>query len=403
MINVIGQGYIGLPTALMLAAHGSAVIGTDTDVRKIGLLRSGELPFAENGLRELFDAARANISFACAPAQADVYIVTVPTPYDKQSKRVDAAYVVRAVKDVISVCPSGAILVIESTVAPGTVDQYVRPLIADSGKGRDVHLVHAPERIMPGKLVKELVSNARTIGADLPEIAAKIKAVYETFCKGEIVLTDIRTAEMTKVVENTFRDISIAYANELVKICRSDGLDVHEIIRIANKHPRVKILSPGPGVGGHCIPVDPWFLVGDYPTLANVVRAARQVNDSMPQYVIERTVQVMGLAGVEDVTKVGFYGLTYKEDVDDIRESPTLQLLDVLRAHMAPPPRVYDPFVKHEAVPNQAFGLQEFLEGLDMVVIMVGHGEIIARKEMLADKVILDTRNVIDMPSAYLL
>ncbi|MBQ4496124.1 MAG: nucleotide sugar dehydrogenase, partial [Spirochaetaceae bacterium] len=272
MINVIGLGYIGLPTALMMAAHGVEVVGTDYNKELVATLNAGKTTFKEDGLDDLFqDALKAGIKFTTEYQVTDTYIVSVPTPYDKFSKKVDACYVVAAVKDVMKVCPKGATVVIESTVSPGTIEKYVRPVIEENGFkiGEDINLVHAPERIIPGNMVYELLHNNRTIGADDKAIGEKIKKLYASFCQGDIVVTDIKTAEMTKVVENTFRAVNIAFANELAKICRHDNMDV-EIIRICNMHPRVNILQPGPGVGGHCISVDPWFLVGDYPSLANV-------------------------------------------------------------------------------------------------------------------------------------
>ena len=254
MINVVGLGYIGLPTALMFAAHGVEVVGTDYNKKLVDTLNAGKTTFEEDGLDELYQAAvEKGIRFSHEYQSTDMYIVAVPTPYDKDSKKVDAGFVTRAVENVMEVCPKGAVIVVESTVSPGTIDKYVRPVVEARGFviGEDVHLVHAPERIIPGNMVYELKHNSRTIGADSPAVGEKVKALYASFCEGDIVVTDIRTAEMTKVVENTFRDINIAFANELAKICRSDNMDVYEIIRIANKHPRVNILSPGPGVGGH--------------------------------------------------------------------------------------------------------------------------------------------------------
>ena len=252
-------------------------------------------------------------------------------------------------------------------------------------------------------MVYELKHNSRTIGADDPKIGQAVKEVYSSFCQGEIVVTDIRTAEMTKVVENTFRDINIAFANELTKICRSDGMDVYEIIRIANKHPRVNILSPGPGVGGHCISVDPWFLVGDYPGLANLIWQARKTNDSMPEFVLERISAIMQENGLKDVGRVGLYGLTYKENVDDIRESPTLQLLDCMQRHLASGIKVYDPWVKRDVVADQYHDLDAFLQDVDMVVIMVGHSEIKGQLEKLKGKIVLDTRHVCQNDGTYYL
>lgn len=397
LVNVVGLGYIGLPTAMMMASHGVPVIGTDYKKELVESLQAGHLTFQEKGLKELFAQAKASgIQFTGEYSdQANIYIVSVPTPYDKKSKRIDPHYVVSAVKQVLDVCRKGAIVVVESTISPGTIDKFVRPLAAQHGMkiGEDVHLVHAPERIIPGNMVYELLHNSRTIGADDPAVGERVKAVYASFCQGDIEVTDIRTAEMTKVVENTYRDINIAYANELLKICRSDGMDVHEIIRIANKHPRVNILSPGPGVGGHCISVDPWFLVGDYPELAHLIRQARLINDSMPDFVLERTEQIMEENGITDFDRVGFYGLTYKENVDDVRESPTLQLIESMKRHLAPSPKCYDPMVKKQITPRQYQDFQAFVQDIDLMVVMICHDHL---KECCGDvtgKVILDTRN----------
>lgn len=404
MINVIGQGYIGLPTALMLAAHGAEVIGTDYNKELIATLNAGRTTFQEKGLDELFaQAVEKGIRFTTEYQAAELYIVSVPTPYDKFSKKIDTKYVNAAVSDILRVCPKGAIIVIESTVSPGTIDKYVRPAIEAQGfvPGRDVHLVHAPERILPGNMIYELLHNDRTIGADDPVIGEKVKAYYDTFCQGEIVVTDIKTAEMTKVVENTFRAVNIAFANELAKICRHDGMDVYEIIKICNMHPRVNILQPGPGVGGHCIPVDPWFLVGDYPSLTKVIGESLKVNESMPDYVLERIYEIMQEKGMTDLSRVGLYGLTYKENVDDCRESPTLQLLECQAKHLGAPLRVYDPYITEDIVPGQMHDLDGFLAETDLVVIMVNHNEIRENMDKLRGKVILDTRRVCDLPGTY--
>ena len=303
----------------------------------------------------------------------------------------------------MEVCPKGATVVVESTVSPGTIDRFVRPVIEENGFviGEDINIVHAPERILPGNMIYELKHNSRTIGADSKEIGEKVKAVYASFCEAEIVVTDIRTAEMTKVVENTFRDINIAFANELTKICRSDNMDVYEIIRIANKHPRVNILQPGPGVGGHCISVDPWFLVGDYPGLANIILAARKINDSMPEFVLGRIDDIMKEHQIKDVSRVGLYGLTYKEDVDDVRESPTLQMLECMERHLARGVKVYDPYVKKDIVENQYHDFDEFLKNIDIIVLLVSHQEIKDNMEKIKDKLILDTRNICDFKGVY--
>ena len=404
MINVIGLGYIGLPTALMLASHGVEVTGTDCNGELVSTLNAGKTTFKEKGLDDLFGQALASgIRFTTGYIPTDTYIVSVPSPYDKSTKKVDPGYVVKAVGNVLDVCPKGATIVIESTVSPGTIDRYVRPVIEARGlrTGVDIHLAHAPERIIPGNMVYELVNNNRTIGADSPEVGERIKAIYSSFCKGEIVVTDIRTAEMTKVVENTFRAINIAFANELCRICRHDGMDVYEIIRICNMHPRVNILQPGPGVGGHCISVDPWFLVGDYPQLAKVIDESMKTNDSQPAFVLGRMKEIMEENGLKDPARVGLYGLTYKENVDDCRESPTLQLLDVPGNDLAGSLKVYDPFVSKDLVPNQYHDLDSFLQDVDFVVIMVKHDEIRANMDRLEGKVVLDCHNICRLPGVY--
>lgn len=403
-VNVIGLGYIGLPTALMLAAHGTSVIGTDLNSDLVKKLSEGVLAFEEDGLEELFNRAAANnIKFSTDYQKADLYIIAVPTPYSKRDKKVDATYVVSAVDSVTTICEKGAVIVVESTVSPGTIDRHIRPMLIEKGFrcGSDIHLAHAPERIIPGNMIWELENNNRTIGADEEEIGIRVKKLYSTFCKGQIAVTDIKTAEMTKVVENTYRDINIAFANELAKICRMDNMDVYEIIRIANMHPRVNILTPGPGVGGHCISVDPWFLVGDYPGLANIILAARKINDSMPEFVLERMSEIMQKEGIRDVSRVGLYGLTYKEDVDDVRESPTLQLLECMKKHLACGIKVYDPYVHESIVENQYHDLETFVSSIDFVVIMIGHNQIMHNLEKLKGKVVLDTRNVCGLPNAY--
>ena len=405
MVNVVGLGYIGLPTALMLAAHGVEVVGTDYNKELIDTLKEGKTTFKEDGLDELFEkAVKAGIKFSTEYKVTDIYIISVPTPYDKFSKKVDACYVISAVKSVMQVCPKGATVVIESTVSPGTIDKYVRPVIKENGFeiGKDLNLVHAPERIIPGNMVFELLNNNRTIGADSKEIGEKIKQLYASFCQGEIIVTDIRTAEMTKVVENTFRAVNIAFANELAKICRHDNMDVYEIIKICNMHPRVNILQPGPGVGGHCISVDPWFLVGDYPSIAKVIDESMKTNDGMPDFVLNRIYEIMQEQGMNDISRVGLYGLSYKENVDDMRESPTLQMLESMERHLCGNlVKVYDPFIARDMVPNQMHSLEEFLESVDMVVLLVGHDEIKNNMHKLHGKIVLDTRHICTLKGAY--
>ena len=404
MVNVIGLGYIGLPTALMMASHGVEVVGTDYNKELVSTLKRGEVTFEEKGLKELFDeAVKSGIKFSNEYQVTDTYIVSVPTPYDKFSKVIDPCYVISAVQSVIEVCPKGAVLVIESTVSPGTIDRFVRPIIEKKGLliGKDIHLVHCPERIIPGNMVYELLHNNRTIGADEKEIGERVARLYSSFCQGEISLTDIKTAEMTKVVENTFRAVNIAFANELTKICNKAGMDVYEVIKICNQHPRVNILQPGPGVGGHCISVDPWFLVGDYPQLTKVIGESMKINDSMPEYVLAKIAEIMKKNGIQDPKRVGLYGLTYKENVDDYRESPTLQLLEHQESHLAEPLKVYDPWIKKDIVKNQYHDFDAFLRDVDLVVIMVKHNHIKENMDRLKEKVVFDTCNICNLPGVY--
>ncbi len=404
MINVIGLGYIGLPTALMFAKKGVEVTGTDYNDELLNTLCDGKLTFEEKGLDELFAEALSNgIKFTNEYIKTDTYIIAVPTPYQKNTKKLDSKYLISAVNSVLEVCEKGSIVIIESTISPGSIDKIIRPEIVKHGFviGSDVHLVHAPERIIPGNMIHELEYNSRTIGCDDMEIGSRVKEMYSLFCKSDVIVTDIRTAEMSKVVENTFRDINIAFANELVQICRADNMDVYEIIRTANMHPRVNILAPGPGVGGHCISVDPWFLVGDYPDLTNLILTARKINDSMPRHVLRRIRDIMRDHNIKDISKIGLYGLTYKEDVDDIRESPTLQLLEKMEEHLATGVKVFDPFIKERIVEHQFMNFDDFINEIDIIVVMVAHTHIRENLNVIESKHILDTKNICNYSHTY--
>ena len=402
MVNVVGLGYIGLPTALMLASHGIEVVGTDINKDIINDLKNNKVTFKEEGLKGLLDKAiESGIEFSSEYRECGLYIIAVPTPYDADTKKIDSNYLEVAVKNVMDVCEDGSIIIIESTISPGTIDKVVRPIVKNYDK--NVELVHAPERILPGNMLYELKNNSRTIGVDKKEVGDVVSDLYKSFCDGDIVVTDIRTAEMSKVVENTFRDINIAFANELAKICRADNMDVYEIIKIANRHPRVNILNPGPGVGGHCISVDPWFLVGDYPNLAKIIHMAREVNDSMPSFVLDRLNEVYFDAYKEkvDFSRVGLYGLTYKPDVDDVRESPTLQLLDLLSDEEKNKIKVYDPMVSKQIVKNQYTEFENFIKQIDLLIIMVDHSHLQKVESSIKTKIILDTKNTVKCTPTY--
>ncbi|ETT51768.1 UDP-N-acetyl-D-mannosaminuronic acid dehydrogenase [Paenibacillus odorifer] len=403
-LNIIGLGYIGLPTALIFANSGVKVVGTDYNEMLVNSLKEGRLTFEEEGLGELLNKAISNgIKFSTEYIKTDAYIIAVPTPYIKENKKLDPQYVISAVNSVLDVCVKGAIIIIESTISPGSIDKYIRPVISNRGLiiGQDIHLVHAPERIIPGNMLYELKYNSRTLGVDNNSIGEQVKKLYSNFCDGEIVITDIRSAEMSKVVENTYRDINIAFANELAKICRIDNMDVYEIIKTANMHPRVNILQPGPGVGGHCISVDPWFLVGDYPDLTNLILSARKINNSMPAYVLGRIRDVMKEHGIKDISKIGLYGLAYKENVDDTRESPTLQLLEKMEDHLAFGVKVFDPFVKSRIIDHQFLDFEDFINEIEIIVVMVAHDHIKENMKHIKDKLVIDTKNICHFKGVY--
>lgn len=391
MICVVGLGYIGLPTAIMLAASGNDVVGYNIDKDRVKALNEKRLLLDENEFEEEFNLAYdKGIKFVEELPTTDLYIVSVPTPYNHESMKIDPKILIDAVKNVLGVCRKNSILVIESTISPGTIDTYIRPLLGNNEN--EVSLVHAPERIIPGNMIYELKNNNRTIGADNEKIGEYVQNIYSTFCKGEIVLTDIRTAEMTKVIENTYRAINIAFANELAKLCYKHSMNVNEIIDICNKHPRVNILSPGPGVGGHCIAVDPRFLIGDYPRDTDLIRTAMEINDSMPEFVLNRIYKIMKDNNIKDISRVGLYGLTYKENIDDCRQSPTLQLLEIQREHLGEPLKVYDPYVKKDIVENQYHDFDKFLDDIDIMVVMVNHKHLYENLKIIGNKIIYNTK-----------
>lgn len=399
MINVIGMGYIGLPTAIMLAMSGHEVVGTDYNPEVIKQLNNNVKVFDELEIEDLYkQVIHKKITFTTEYMAANVYIISVPTPYDASTKKVDPSYVISAVRSVAEVCSDNAMVVIESTISPGTIDKHVRPILTEymDKYNKKIRVAHAPERIIPGNIVYELKNNARTIGADTAEDGELVRSIYASFCEGKITVTSIRVAEMTKVVENTYRDVNIAFANELCKICDKAGLDVNEVISIANQHPRVNILKPGPGVGGHCIAVDPWFLVGDYPEEAKLIHQARLTNDSMPDYVIAKIREIMEMNDITSISEVGLYGLTYKENVSDIRESPTLQLIRRLQQYLAVGIKSYDPYVTTDVISNQVHSFDEFIADIKLLVIMVNHDDLKQHYDVLRDKLILDTRNCVD-------
>lgn len=397
MINIIGLGYIGLPTALMFASKGIEVVGTDLNVNLIEILKKDKLPFQEKGMEKLFqDAKKNNIKFSSEYIKCDMYLIAVPTPYIENDKKIDISYLVSAIKKILKICMKECTIIIESTISPGTIDNKILPLIKKMNiHDKEIHLVHAPERIIPGNMIYELQNNSRTIGSDNLAIGNIVANIYKKITIGKVTVTDIITAEMSKVIENTFRAVNIAFANELAIICNSDGVDVNKVIEICNQHPRVNILSPGPGVGGHCIPVDPWFLVGDNPNLTHLIKTALEINDTMHIYILERIKEILFSKKINKIEKVGIYGLTYKENVDDYRLSPALKLIKYIKEKFGIYLNSFDPKINKRIIENQEDNFQTFLRKNKLIVVMVKHDHIKKNINAFKDKIIFDTQNCI--------
>ena len=379
-ICVVGLGYIGLPTASTFATHGLRVVGVDVNQRVLETLRSGGLHIHEPGLRTLVQAAlgSGSLTVSDAPEPADAFIIAVPTPF-YDDKRADMRAVTAAAEAITCCLKKGDLVVLESTSPPRTTVDLVAPILERSGlkAGADFHLVYSPERVLPGQILRELIENDRVVGG-VDEASAQVgKDLYATFVRGEIIMTDATTAEMVKLMENTYRDVNIAIANEFSRLADRFGVDVWEAIGLANRHPRVSILRPGPGVGGHCISVDPWFLVESAPELTPLIATSRRVNDAQPQFVVDLVTRSVGRKGADlGGLTIAALGLAYKPDVDDLRESPAMEVCGLL-SKMGATVRAYEPYKVDAAVPGgtAAGSLEEALAGADAVVVLVAHTE----------------------------
>jgi UDP-N-acetyl-D-mannosaminuronic acid dehydrogenase len=398
-ICVLGLGYIGLPTASLFATHGHKVLGVDVSERIVDTISRGEIHIEEPGLYTLARAAvgSGNLRAALKPEKSDVYIICVPTPLT-ESKACDISFVEKAARSIIPLLKKGDLVILESTSPPGTTRDLVAPLIAETGLkvGIDVHLAHCPERVLPGRILKELIENARIIGGYTLECARITEALYAGIVEGSIFLTDCTTAELAKIMENTYRDVNIALANELGHICERLGVSAWDVIELANKHPRVNIHNPGPGVGGHCISVDPWFLVEKFPDLAKIIDLARKTNDSQPQRVVERTLSLV--ESISGKPRVALFGVSYKGNVDDTRESPAIAIIEGLKERVDL--RVYDPHVKG-GVGHEISSLDESVNGADMILVVADHADFkfLAPEELgrrMRTRILFDTRNFLD-------
>ncbi|WP_246942795.1 nucleotide sugar dehydrogenase [Bacillus pinisoli] len=395
----IGLGYIGLPTSVMFAKHNVNVIGVDIRPEVIESLNSGKIHIEEPGLQEVLSEVVESGHFRASltPEPADVFIIAVPTPNnDDLHKSCDLSYVLSAVKSAMPHLKKGNVLIVESTIAPRSMDDYVKPLVESAGFeiGKDIFLVHCPERVLPGQILHELIHNNRIVGGITPECTEAGALVYSTFVQGEIIKTNAKTAEMSKLMENTFRDVNIALANELTKVCNELEIDSLEVIKMANKHPRVNLHTPGPGVGGHCLAVDPYFIVAKAPETAQLINLARSINTSMPHYVVDNINKLMEKSAGKTIT---LFGLTYKGNVDDIRESPAMEIMDILKAEGKYEIRAYDPHVDQDFVIKD---LQKATSNSDLIVILTDHNEFkeinMAALSSMNNKRIFDTKDVVN-------
>ena len=394
-ICVVGLGYIGLPTACLLAKAGYQVIGVDIDKSKIRNLKKGILPFEETGLAELFSKAKKNIIFSSTPKPADIFIISVPTPVTK-TKRANLKFVKKAARAINKVIRDKNLVVVESTVPPGTTKKIILPILKKGYPKYTIYLSHAPERAIPGKTLREMTGNDRIIGGINKTSAKLTKAIYASFCRGNLFLTSASTAEFVKLIENVYRDINIAFANELAKVCDNIKIDVWEAIRLANLHPRVNILSPGPGVGGHCISVDPWFMVRKGIDGTKVIRLARRINDLMPSYVINKIANIV--KGVQRPI-VTLLGVSYKANVSDWRNSPALKIIELAQKRNWQI-KIHDPLVKNFPY-NVEKDIQKASQDSDCLVVVADHsfyqelnpGTI----DNMRHKNIFDTRNCLNL------
>jgi UDP-N-acetyl-D-mannosaminuronic acid dehydrogenase len=408
-VAVIGLGYIGLPTAAALATRGVDVVGVDVNPDAVKAIGRGEAPFVEPDLAAAVGGAVAmgHLTASTETPEANGYIVAVPTPF-LQDHSVDLSYVRSAVESIAPRLRGGEVLILESTSPPGTslmVSEWIAELRPDlrlphTGEGvPDVFIAHCPERVLPGRIMIEIITNDRVIGGITPRCAEKAASLYRVFAQGAMLLSDAASAEMAKLVENAYRDVNIGFANELSLICEHLKLDVWEVIRLANHHPRVNILTPGPGVGGHCIAVDPWFIVASAPDLARLIRVAREVNDGKPAHVAR---QVIEKAGRFNNPTIACLGLAFKANVDDLRQSPAVEIVERIAEGLPDVDvLVAEPYVDSLPLPLRDRAnvrlarTVDALESADIVALLVDHDQFrTLNRSLLAGKVIYDTRGV---------
>ncbi|MDM5301085.1 nucleotide sugar dehydrogenase [Bacillus subtilis] len=397
-ICTMGLGYIGLPTSIMFAKHNVEVVGVDVKQEVIDSLNAGTIHIEEPGLQEALNEVvqAGNFKASLMPEEAKAFIISVPTPNrNDEHKSCDLTYVLDAVKTILPFVKKGNVIIVESTIGPRSMDDYIKPLVEQAGFviGEDVYLVHCPERVLPGQILHELIYNNRIVGGITPACTEEGAKVYSTFVKGEIIKTNAKTAEMSKLMENTFRDVNIALANELAKVCNELEINAHDVIEMANKHPRVNLHQPGPGVGGHCLAVDPYFIVAKAPETAKLIDLSRSINTSMPYYVADNVNALLEKTNGKTIT---VFGLTYKGNVDDIRESPAMEIFELLKEQGRYEVRAYDPHVKRDFVIND---VEEAVKESDLILILADHDEFKKlnwdRLSNMSTKQIFDTKNIV--------
>lgn len=403
-ICVIGLGYIGLPTAAVFARAGFDIVGVDVNERVVDLLNQGKIHIEEVGLPELVAnvVKEGKLRASLSPEKADVYIIAVPTPIHADSTA-DVDYVIAATKSIVPYLEKDNIVIVESTIPPRTIDDVVALILRENGidPEKDVYVAHCPERVLPGRILIELVENTRIVGGLTPMAAKKAADVYREIVTGEVIETEAITAEMSKLMENTFRDVNIALANELAKIAQRVGVNAHKVIELANKHPRVNIHTPGPGVGGHCLAVDPYFIIEKAREESPLIQISRQINNSMPHFVVQ---QVERLTAELSEPKIAVFGLTYKGNIDDVRESPALEIFEMLKRNPKFNVHAYDPHVRQEQVKFSLSTFEEAVDGAHLVVVLTDHNEFKSFQaedfNTMKTMVIFDTKNCMSIPEA---
>lgn len=394
-ICIIGQGYIGLPTATLFAMNGCDVVGVDINENIVANLNKGKIHVEEPGISEIIKESidKKLYHASTTPEKADAFIITVPTPYIIENYSCDLSYVLSACKGIVPFLEKDNVVIIESTIGPMSTDDFIKPIFEEAGFtiGDDLYLAHCPERVLPGKIIEELIHNDRIIGGITPECSKKASEVYKKFVKGNLMKTEAKTAELSKCMENTYRDVNIALANELAKICSKIGVNCLDVIEMANKHPRVNIHSPGPGVGGHCLAIDPYFIYSKAPETAKIIKLARDTNNSMPQFVFENINKITN----GNTGKITIFGVAYKGNTGDARESPAFEIISLLKLK-GYEVKIHDPHIKN----SEYLELKNAVKDSELIVILSDHDEFkdldySLIKSQMKNPIIFDTKNII--------